>query len=286
MLLSLKCIKPQNFVRKYYLLKENMEQLKYTHLIFDFHGTITDHQLRLIRAYHQAGHEAFDEHLSKNFYQEALTRPSHASGNGQTNREFISTKFYIKERGEIDNFLSVFDHVMNVTFAPIPSLRATIRTLTSMGVYVVLLTNGTNRNLITNTLCLWDQNDKFGIKTLSERLYSSHISGVKKPDEEAINFILRDLRKSRLSISQRTVLHIGDYIDDIQVAHNTNIDSVLFVRGNGQETFRIREPRPTYLITDPKELIEIVQGQRSPESREWVTINPVLWTNDNWYNPS
>jgi hypothetical protein len=50
--------------------------VKYDLVIMDFHGTITDHQLRTIRAYHHGAHVGLGIHLPKDFYHAALTRPA------------------------------------------------------------------------------------------------------------------------------------------------------------------------------------------------------------------
>ena len=262
-----------------------METLKYSNLILDFHGTVTDHQLRSIKSYHRAGHTAFGVHLGKTFYQEVLTRPSHSknNGEGQKNKDFIRDRFQEQDSQSIEHFMRVFDKTMGDTFIPIPNVRATIRELLSLGVNVVLLTNGTKREAIRQTLRDWDKKGDFGIRPLAEKLYSSHLTGVRKPNEEAVNFIFRDMKSQGIDASPSNTLLVGDYRDDIQTGLNAGVDSVLFVRGNGQETFPLKDPRPTYVITQPSELIAIVKGERSPEGKEMITVEPVLWTGEGWY---
>ncbi len=259
-------------------------ELKYKTLIFDFHGTVTDHQLRAIKAYHQAAHEAFGIHLGQEFYQQTLTRPSHSKGEPITNSDYINDQFSAcYSDDQMDRFKTVHKEAMDKVYIPIPGMRSTIRQLIGLGVNVVLLTNGSNRESIIQTLVAWDKQNKHGVNNLRERLYSSHITKVRKPNPVAAEFILADLQNQGLNVEKSTTLIIGDNRVDSETASNAGIDFTLIVRGNGQETFSLREPKPTYLITDPVELLPIVEGNRDPETRDKVTIQPVLWKKIGWY---
>jgi len=251
--------------------------LKYNLLIFDFHGTMTDHQLRAIRAYHHAGHEAFGTHLGKEFYQKALTRPSRNSGEPVTNKEFIEDEF-LQQVGDqkVNDFFERFNGYMNTTYIPIPNVPQVIRTLIKDGVNISILTNGSNREVIQEALQRWNLED------LSESLYNSHITGVKKPHTRTVEYILEDYEKQGISIPLKKTLMVGDYIDDIRTADNFKIDSALMVRANGQETIRIRSPKPTYVITDPKDLLKIVRGDFKQELGDTFTPKPSLWPRENW----
>lgn len=172
---------------------------------------------------------------------------------------------------------------MDQTFIPIPGLRSTVRDLLTLGTNIVLLTNGTKREAIKGSLRAWDADDRFGVRPLADKLYSSHLSGVRKPDAEAVNFVLRDLNQQGIDATRGNTLLVGDYIDDIRTADNVGMDSVLFVRGNGQEALRLKTPRPTFVITRPNQLLSITRGLTPPYVDDIFTIDPVLWTNEKWH---
>lgn len=75
---------------------------------------------------------------------------------------------------------------------------------------------------------------------------------------------------------------VGDYKEDIDTCINSGIDSVLMVRGHGHVTLKIKEPRPKFIITDPRELIPIVEGKRDPELSKEFEFNPPLWSKEGW----
>jgi FMN phosphatase YigB (HAD superfamily) len=256
---------------------ERIENPRYRLLIFDFHGTVTDHQLRAIAALHRAGHKAFGIHLPKPFYQEVLTRPSHVAGKGMTNAEFINQKFVGQyPQDMVEEFLRVHKEQMDLVYKPIPGIKYVLRTLTDNDIKIAFLTNGSNREPIQQVLVRW------GFPRMAENLYSSHITGVKKPDTRAVTKILEDCKDNGEEFHKNQILMIGDYKDDIKTAHNLGIDSVLVTRGNGWEVIKVREPRPTYIITDPFDIIRIVKGEVSPYEGDFYNIVPLLWRKENW----
>lgn len=270
---------------------------KYDLVIFDFHGTMTDHPLRLIRALHHAGHETFGIHLGREFYQEALHRPPHALKNegredikAQTTKEFIEDKLkdtstmnphgkdpklkasYTEE--EREEYFRRYRHYMESTFIPVPGIKNTVQELRADNIEVVVLTNGSKRELIQETLNDW------GLSELADDLYSSHImeDKAKKPDVRVVKRILDDFEaKHGFRPTNERVLMIGDYIDDIKTARNMGMDSVLMSRGMGGETIELRDPKPTFILTDPKDLLKIVKGEFEQEIGDNVTIPVVLW---------
>lgn len=259
------------------LSSAEINNLKYSLVILDFHGTMTDHQLRAIRAYHHAGHEAFEAHLGKEFYQRALTRPSRNSSEPVTNRQFISNEF-LEKVGEqkVKDFQDRFDHIYDTTYTPIPGMPQAIKEIIKIGVNVCILTNGNNREVIEQTLQKWR------LEELSKNLYSSHITGVRKPNTRTVEHILEDYEKQGVTIPAKKTLMVGDYIDDTVTAAALGVDSVLMVRGNGWETFEIREPRPTFIITDPQDLIRIVRGEFTQQLGDTFDVQPSLWPKENW----
>jgi len=256
---------------------EKIENPRYRLLIFDFHGTVTDHQLRAIAALHKAGHKALGIHLPKQFYQEALTRPSHVAGKGMTNAEFITQKFAGQySQDKIEEFLRVHKEQMDSVYKPIPGIKYVLRTLSDNDIKIAFLTNGSNREVVQQVLTQW------GFPRIAENLYSSHITGVKKPDARAVTKILEDYRNNGEEFPKNQILMIGDYKDDIQTAHNLGIDSVLMTRGNGWKVMKVKEPRPTYIITDPFDIIRIVKGEVSEYREDLYNVVPLLWRRENW----
>lgn len=252
-------------------------QYAYDLIVFDFHGTLTDHQLRLIRALHHSGHSSLQYHLPKQFYQEALTRPSQVNGRPITNQEFVRRQLsadYGEE--QISQYWQQFQYYMETTYIPIPNIVAVIKELMASNRSIALLTNGTNRTVISAVL------DGWGLQSLSERLYSSHNTGVRKPNAQAINYVLEDFAASGKQFATSRTLLVGDYRDDIKAAHNTGVDSVLMIRGTGWEEIPIKEPRPTYIVSDAKDILSIIQGRGEPLTSETIKIIPTLWRNERW----
>lgn len=255
------------------------KRLKYDLLILDFHGTMTDHQLRTIRSYHHAGHEALGTHLGKEFYQKALTRPSHNSSEPVTNKEFIESEFSeLFGDLRVKDFFERFNKYMNTTYIPIPGMPQVIKEITRKGINISILTNGSNREVIEQALQRWN------LEELSKNLYNSHTTGVKKPNVRAVEHILEDYEKQGITISPKQALMVGDYIDDIRTAADFGIDSALIVKSNGTESFYLRPPKPTYIITDPRYLLRIVEGDFEQELGDTFTPKPTLWPRESWGN--
>lgn len=260
------------------LQNEIIRNPKYALAIFDFHGTVTDHQLRTIRSMHTAGHEALGIHLGKKFYQETLTRPSHSHSTkrGVTASEFIEQKFSDQPQELRKLFKKIYEETVDSTYIPIPGMRSVLRRLRASGIEVVFLTNGSNRESIQQVLCGW------GLPDISDHLYSSHITGVKKPDVRSVTAITEDYEKQGRKFERDKILMIGDYIDDIRTAHNLGIDSVLITRGNGWQAMQVKDPKPTFIITDPSDIIKIMQGKIPSFTGDTYYAKPFLWRNENW----
>jgi len=249
---------------------------QYSLVIFDFHGTLTDHQLRAVKAYHNAGHDALGTHFPKEFYQKALARPSMNSGEAQTNRAFIQNELSEFESGEFESYWEAYKQYMDTVYIPIPGVKRVLQGLSERGVDMSVLTNGKNREIIQNELVKW------GFPDLAARLYSSHVTGVKKPDSRTVEHIIEDYASRGTDVQKSKILLIGDYTDDIHTAHNVGIDSALMVRGNGWETMKIKEPQPSFVVTDPLEILRIVDGQVPKFAGTTYQIQPLLWKNEAW----
>lgn len=249
---------------------------QYSLVIFDFHGTLTDHQLRAVKACHDAGHEALGVHFEKDFYQRALTRPSANSKDAQTNKAFIRDELTEYGPRQFEAYWEAYKYQMDTAYIPIPGVKRVLQGLAKRGVDISVLTNGKNRKVIQDELVKW------GFPDLAERLYSSHITGVKKPDSRAVEHILEDYASRGNQIPKDRILLIGDYTDDIHTAHNVGIDSVLMVRGNGWETMKIRQPQPNFVVSDPLDILRIVEGNVQKFEGEEYQIKPLLWKAEQW----
>lgn len=262
---------------------------KYSLVIMDYHGTITDHQLRTVRSYHHSAHAGLGIHLPKEFYHAALTRPAQYKAGAeksrkdegkpiaQTNREFIEDQFleaYGPEQTE--RMIDEFGRQMRETYIPIPGVLRTMRQLRTEGIEFAILTNGDNRELIQERLTSW------GLADLAENLYSHHLSGFKKPDVKAVQYILSDYEKRGQTFDPSQILLVGDYVEDIQAAHNIGMDSVLVLRGPGWENVKIRDPRPTYVVSEVSDLAPIIHGAYPPLSSNEIYVPPVFWKNEDW----
>ncbi len=264
---------------------------RYDLVIMDFHGTMTDHQLRLIRAYHHAAHDALGIHLGKEVYQEALTRPALSKNpqekkigetplSGQSNKKFLASKFAGVDAEAIARLVAAYDEYMRNIYIPIPNMPQSIRKLIEEGVEVAMLTNGGNREVIQSEL------EKWGFPTLSADLYSYHITGKRKPDIQAVEYIFNDYRQKGQDFTTERTLMVGDYFEDVVTARNVGMDSVLVMRGPGWETVELRDPKPTYIITDARDIVRVVHGEFPPirEDQIEVYVPPVLWKREDW-NP-
>lgn len=256
--------------------EEVIKDPRYSVVIFDFHGTLTDHQLRSIKAIHDAGHKAFGIHLSKEFYQDSLTRPSHQSGKGMTNKDFFEAKFANEDVEKVSTFLESYKASMDSLYIPIPGMKRVIKTILRSNVNVSILTNGSNRQAIQQELIKW------GLPQLAENLYSSHITGVRKPDPYTIQHIFNDYEAAGKPIDKAQTLLIGDYVDDIQTAHNIGIDSLLIVRGNGWEEMKVKSPKPTYIVTHALDVLRVMEGNYPKFTGNTYAIKPLLWPAENW----
>lgn len=239
---------------------------RYDLVILDFHGTQTDHALRTIRAYHVAAKKTFGTRFSKGFYQELLTRPLEVNG-GVTHKTYIGDLLSGVSPYSRERFYKSFRQSMNNTFIPVPGMRETCRRLKRDGVALAVLTNGKNKADIAASLERW------GLNFLVPHLYSPHETGAKKPDPEAIRYVMRQWEGV---VSERTLV-VGDYRGDIESARAVGADSALIMRVYSQEQIPVVEPRPTYIITDPRELLAVVDGRRDPETRTEVSVRPLLW---------
>ncbi|OGH12615.1 MAG: hypothetical protein A2857_05025 [Candidatus Levybacteria bacterium RIFCSPHIGHO2_01_FULL_36_15] len=250
---------------------------RYDLLVWDFHGTMTDHQLRLIRAFHHPGHEVFGIHFGKEFYQKAITRPSKKSKDGVSNLEFAEQEFRdIYSPEQIEWFKARYKGYMDSTYIPIPGTIEVLRTLLANRVDNAVLTNGTNREIVQSTLRKW------GFEDFANKLYSSHNTGAKKPNTKPIEHILKDYGKAGRTFDRNRILLVGDSMIDSKTAGNIKADLALVVRGNGWESFQLIDPRPTYIVTEPSQIVEIVKGRFPRETRDFVEIPPMLWKRECW----
>ena len=246
---------------------------RYDLVILDFHGTQTDHALRVIRAYHDAAKEMRDMTFGKEFYQQLLTRPMQVN-DGTSHKDYIWELWSgISDDGQ-ERFYRAFRASMDETFIPVPGMRPMCRALADRGVALALLTNGTNKEDIQKTLRRW------GMDTLTPFLYCSHEIGAKKPNPAAIEYVLGDMNNRGFGMTAARTLVVGDYRGDIEAAAAAGADSALIVRVHSALSLKIVEPRPTHIICDPRELIAVVDGSRDPETRAEIPLRPLLWQHE------
>ena len=175
--------------------------LRYNLVILDFHGTMTENILRTIKSYHEAaiklwGASPFD----KEYYQRVLTRPAQSGGSGISHKEWLQKQFAWKNNDEFDRFMESFKETMSSIYMPVPGMQRTCTDLISMGVELAILTDGSDIKEIKTQLNTW----RLGY--LFPRLYSSHRTGIKKPNPDTIGFILFYWTlKNRELKSQKTI---------------------------------------------------------------------------------
>lgn len=255
---------------------------KYNFIIWDFHGTMTDHQLRMIRSYNRAGQAAFGHGFDQAFFQQALTRPAHQThdGNGLSHNEFILEYFgqlsHFQSPTDVARFIQLFHQEMKQTYIAIPGIIPTVKKLHQAGIEMAVATNKSDKSTIKEILNKWN------LSFLAERVYNQQDSGVRKPHPEALFKILRDMELNELKVSPETSLLVGDYITDIHGAAAVGMDSVLIASGSPGISFKLKEPFPTFVIAEPKELLAIVAGETKPELTREVTIGQTLWKNEAW----
>jgi FMN phosphatase YigB (HAD superfamily) len=165
---------------------------------------------------------------------------------------------------------------MRQTYIPIPGALKTIRTLREEGVNVAILTNGDNRESVQQQLSRWRFPD------LADSLYSHHVTGFKKPDPQAVECILDDYSRAGQDFPKDRIVLVGDYAQDVETAHNLGTDSVLVMRGPGWEKIKIRDPRPTYVVSEVSALLAVINGTLPPLSSSEVYVPPVFWKGEDW----
>lgn len=252
---------------------------KYNFIIWDFHGTMTDHQLRMIRSYHSAGQRAFGHGFDQVFFQQALTRPAHQThdNNGLSHNEFILETFgKVKPESEVEKFIELFHQEMGKTYIAIPGIIPAVKQLKDGGIEMAVSTNKSDKTTIRGILNKWN------LGFLADRVYNQQDSGFKKPHPEAFLKIFRDMELKGLKVSPESSLLIGDYITDIHGAAGVGMDSVLIASGSPGISFKLKRPYPTFVISEPKELLAIVSGETKSELIREVTIGQTLWKNETW----
>ncbi len=253
--------------------------LQYNFVIWDVHGTLTDHQLRAIKAYHQAGTQILGHGFDKLFYQQMLSRPSFfaAGQDGLSHNDFIRQYLADQPPLIINSFINIFHQVMTAAYLPTPGVRKTIHELQKRGVEMAIFTNSNEIDMVKTALADW------GLSSLIPRTFNGISAQAKKPNPQAIDFIIETVQAEGLTINKDRTLLIGDYIDDIKVAHRTGVDSVLMVSGYAGSSFTLKEPRPTYIVTDPLEIINIAHGEGIVETRQEINImKGLLWSKESW----
>ena len=171
---------------------------KYNFIIWDFHGTMTDHQLRMIRSYNRAGKVVFGHGFDQTFFQQALTRPAHQThdGNGLSHNDFILEYFgqfsHFQLPSDVDRFIQIFHQEMERTYIAIPGIIPTVKQLHSTGIEMAVSTNKSDKSTIRKILNQWN------LTFLADRVYNQQDSGVRKPHPEALLKIFRDMEQKRL----------------------------------------------------------------------------------------
>jgi phosphoglycolate phosphatase-like HAD superfamily hydrolase len=114
--------------------------LKFTNVVFDFHGTLTDHNERLKESLRIACVEnGLPTELARSIVLGLVTDMEHE-------QEF---RYYVEKyipAEKFNQFWKTFSDTRDALFLPVAGLAETIETLKAMGVSITFLTNGSIRN--------------------------------------------------------------------------------------------------------------------------------------------
>lgn len=152
-----------------------MTNLRYDFIIWDFHGTMTDNQLRSIRAYSVTGRKILGEKFPKELYQDMLTRPAHQLRDqiGVTHEVYIRQMLREYPSSVVESFLAEFHAAMDETYISIPGTKQVVKTLQEWKVKQAVFTNKADTENQCRKLREW------GLPFLAERIYSPKDSGTK-----------------------------------------------------------------------------------------------------------
>lgn len=237
---------------------------RYDLVILDVHGTMTSNSTRTVTAAHAAGHDVLGKHFGAQFYQDLLARDKDV-----TLRDHFRRTLPEATDEQVKQLKQRFDEVMEETYKPIPGIPQAVKEMEEMGAHVVVLTNGNHIDKIKAALQRWK------LERLAEEIWGSHNMRIKKPHRETVDIINADHAKrfGKLADPSR-ILVVGDYRGDIETAHAAGADSVLILIGR---TADITDPKPTYVIHNPRDIAKIVKGQIPPTHQDRYTAPSVLW---------
>lgn len=260
--------RPHEFNKK---LEVDLNNPRYKFLLMDLHGTIADRQLWSLKGMTQSWKSTFGFNAPKDGYQQALRRGD------KTYKQFLGELIEQDNRLEQNHRYEsqtkigkTFDTVMKNIYVPMPGMRRVIRRFIDSGIQIAILTNGPHTDVIKTHL------DKWGFPELANNVYNGPVMNIKKPNPEAVHYVINDMDIQNQSITMDEILMIGDHFDDTQVAQNAGIDSALIIRPVVTKSIEIKDPYPTYVIDNPFDLMNVVAGNVEPLPKEQgeVIVHP------------
>lgn len=221
--------------------KEN--NLKYTTILWDFHGVFTNNKAREAHAANLAFLEALKRPIKKEEYLELSQRPEGVTGTESLKN--IMTNLCSPD--ELSDALRVFKIKRDELY--IPKHIYMIRKIKELGAKCAVVTNGQEK-VVKQILHGWgvlaDLEEVYGRGTGSSLVKS----GVpEKPSPEVIDYVVGDLRKKGISVRRDKTLMLGDYKDDVGASNSSGVHSAFLVTGPNQKP-EYYSFRPTYSLID------------------------------------
>ncbi len=143
-----------------------------------------------------------------------------------------------------EKFMELYEKNPVMTTKLYPNVKQVLSELKNRNYELAILTNKPEK-LAKKIL------NYFGLAHMFTVIVGEDTLPVRKPDPAVVEFIL-----SATGMSKENAWMVGDGLNDILVAKNSGIHSVLVTYGYG-ETEKLRELKPDYVINDFIELLNI-----------------------------
>ncbi len=206
-------------------------------IIFDFDGTLADTHRDIAELVNMLRKEL-------GFSPKSIEEITSYIGDGVTRLLERAIPEYEQPEDLREKFLELYERNPVMYTRLYPHVRETLSELKNRNYELAILTNKPEK-LAKKIL------NYFGLAHMFSIIVGEDTLPVRKPDPGTVKFILdaTDFKKEEASM-------VGDGLNDIKVAKNAGITSVLAAYGYG-DTEKLKELEPDFIISDFAELLDI-----------------------------